>query len=445
MDYEIRDRVLIVDDDSRLAEKIQRSLEKRCKYTRTASTFSEALRELCSDQFAVVVIDWVSPDNMGPRVLKFIQEFCRNISTIVYSAHETSDADSTALGADQFVLKSSNADYLRCAVDRAAALSRERIESKRQHGAVALPDSRYLPLWNRVQELRIRQEIQTHAGTSVLVEAADKFVRHEFSKWLFSQADNGSFLHEIDAEDLGSQHESILVRLFGECSITAKKSSFTPGLLETVQGGKLLIHNVHCLSVEVLEELSKGISCRRFRRLGSDRDLDLGTDIFFTADPIAESFESLESELRTLCSSVIRIPASPAAVCDPSTWLLSLFGQENLSGAGKFNGMELLCERLGSGISWKMLKSICESSDECHGNQFPADGITRIAFFESQFIQTADGSASPWKAIADLPRFLYVCWLLSKTCGNIAEAARISGMTRAAIYAALNCRDSATG
>ena len=60
-----RGRVLIVDDDLRLAERIRGLLAKYLYYVRVAGSLAEAQDELAQDQFDVVVTDWIMPASIG--------------------------------------------------------------------------------------------------------------------------------------------------------------------------------------------------------------------------------------------------------------------------------------------------------------------------------------------------------------------------------------------
>ena len=101
-------KVLIVEDDSFLQGLMANKLEKNEFDTKTASNGEEAMTELATGKYDVVLLDLMLPDISGFDILKNLHESSRKTPVIVFS-NLSDDKDikkAMDLGAEEYLIKS---------------------------------------------------------------------------------------------------------------------------------------------------------------------------------------------------------------------------------------------------------------------------------------------------------------------------------------------------
>jgi two-component system alkaline phosphatase synthesis response regulator PhoP len=137
--------LLLVDDDERTCEAVQRLLGRMGYVVVCASNGGDALTVLRDLRFDLVILDFMMPEMDGLEVLRRLREDARtrDVKVILYSAADDSDATAEAarLGASDCVLKSGGFFAL---YDRIEQLlpSDEGAPRVRQTKAAAAPGSR---------------------------------------------------------------------------------------------------------------------------------------------------------------------------------------------------------------------------------------------------------------------------------------------------------------
>ena len=428
-----RGRVLIVDDEDRVADGLREYLAKYLLYTRTAHSVRQALEELCVDRFDVVVLDWILPDGDGRHVLEFVKSQSPETVTIVYSAHRTSDAECTAARADHFVEKSHDTSQIRNAVERGLA----------QRTYAATPVTARIPtpalprqsLW---KVLRDSLPTISSEHSQFLVMAQDHSLSRGYLRWLLQDIDGTRNIHEIDAVDLPVEADSAMRCLFGECSLSGqRRPTMTRGILDPIYPQDVLVHHAQSLSEDALRVLADAMHSGTFRRIGSDRDLDLNARVSLTTENAPEHSHQFQRGFAGVSAlQTIAIPDSPQSLHDGSVWINKLFDSSDRRRIGNSGVLQLLC-KLPTALSWPNLRALAEIVNEPRFDTADAKWMTSFPLFEAALRSTQHGELSKWKAVSDIPRLIYVSWLLNETSGNVAEAARLSGLTRPAIYAAI--------
>ena len=102
--------LLLVDDDERTCEAVQRLLGRVGYVVACASSGRDALTVLHDLRFDLVILDWMMPEMDGLEVLRRLREdaHTRDVRVILYSAaddQQTAD-EAARLGACDCVLKS---------------------------------------------------------------------------------------------------------------------------------------------------------------------------------------------------------------------------------------------------------------------------------------------------------------------------------------------------
>jgi DNA-binding response OmpR family regulator len=98
-------KILIVEDDAFLADLMQDCLKASDYDVRVAGSGEEALRELASDDFHVILLDWQLPDMDGPSILKSYRERNGNAKVVMLTGMRGRKSDGLTSGADRFLMK----------------------------------------------------------------------------------------------------------------------------------------------------------------------------------------------------------------------------------------------------------------------------------------------------------------------------------------------------
>ncbi len=424
-----RRKVLVVDDDRRLAIGLQEYFTKFLLQVRVAHSIASAQEEVRQDRFDVVVLDWILPDGNGRAVIEAIRSASPEAVVIVYSAHPTSDADCASLGADQFVLKSFDTTPVRNAVERGLSASRH----NRVDRTIIFSNPVHHDVWSAVfQSLGHDKAPTSHA----LVQGPTVDVASRFAMWLVGRRPAVIPVVQIDACSSGAEAASPS-NLFGSAQSQGSISSaWRRGLLDVSTTTHVLCRNSEHLTGECVELLLSAIRSGKFRRIGADRDLKMNTKFTFAGCYVDERSTTKGWQKFGDEESVIsfRIPESPLSIMPTEEWIKRL-PRNNLH---SLRIIGRLLESLSPKACWSVLIQVFEGlSAAPHDFPLGFDWLARASLFEARVTDSASSTVVPWRAIADFPRQLYVAWLLARTNGNVAEASRQSGLTRAAIYKVL--------
>lgn len=100
-------RVLVIEDERKVAEAIRVALEQHGHEARTASSGEDGLSLLDADRFDVVVLDLQLPGRDGMEILKTIRRGGRQIPVVILTARDTVSDRVAGLdgGADDYVVK----------------------------------------------------------------------------------------------------------------------------------------------------------------------------------------------------------------------------------------------------------------------------------------------------------------------------------------------------
>jgi two-component system alkaline phosphatase synthesis response regulator PhoP len=102
--------LLVVDDDERTCEAVQRLLGRMGYVVACASNGRDALTVLHDLRFDLVILDWMMPEMDGLEVLRRLREdaHTRDVRVILYSAADDPETaeEAARLGACDCVLKS---------------------------------------------------------------------------------------------------------------------------------------------------------------------------------------------------------------------------------------------------------------------------------------------------------------------------------------------------
>ena len=163
-------RILIAEDEARIASFVEKGLRARGLSTSVATTGDEALDLALSGDFDLLILDLGLPGKDGFEVLRALREHDRQMPVIVLTARESVRDTVAALegGADDYVTKPFRFEEL---VARIRARLRE---EKAPEQTVLRVGSAALDLIGR----RLQVDSQTHDLTAREFGLAELFFRH---------------------------------------------------------------------------------------------------------------------------------------------------------------------------------------------------------------------------------------------------------------------------
>jgi DNA-binding response OmpR family regulator len=98
-------KLLLVEDESRIARFLIRGLGRNGYEVEHVETGADALKALAQARHALVLLDLGLPDMDGLQVLEALRRANPNVPVIVLTAHATDRGRGLELGADEFLVK----------------------------------------------------------------------------------------------------------------------------------------------------------------------------------------------------------------------------------------------------------------------------------------------------------------------------------------------------
>jgi DNA-binding NtrC family response regulator len=275
-------RILIVEDERLISLSLSFMLNKRGFLVDTAATTAEAKEKLQNFRPCLVLLDLWLPDGSGLDLLKQIKTEDEQISVIVMTAN--ADADSTVkalkLGAEDFIGKPFNMEVLFNAVKRTI---------ERRHAAGE-------PLH---QVLRKKSENDKLVGTSAAMVDLFKMIKvcsETDAKTILLLGESGTgkelvaqAIHyhsaRTDAPFIEINCAAIPENLLESELFGHEKGAYTDagkrrkGVFELAEGGTLFLDEIGDMPLPMQSKVLKVIETKRFRRLGSEDDVQVDVRI----------------------------------------------------------------------------------------------------------------------------------------------------------------------
>ena len=113
-------RILVADDEEALRELLCEQLTAQGYQTVTACDGEDAIQKLQNSSFALVLLDINMPKKTGLEVLKYIREQGMSTHVIMLTGRlgYSVGSESMKLGADEFITKPFDLNYLDLAIKR---------------------------------------------------------------------------------------------------------------------------------------------------------------------------------------------------------------------------------------------------------------------------------------------------------------------------------------
>jgi two-component system response regulator HydG/two-component system response regulator AtoC len=440
-------RVLAIDDDEGTLRLLERALTALGWEVATAMSGEAGLKRYAEEHFDLVLLDLVMPGLDGFAVLERLKKQDSQATVVIMTGHASIESVVRAMkgGAQDYVDKPLDLDYLKIALDKALAsrrqsqelnLLREQLEHQGSFEGMVGVSPAMQQVYERVRRLAPGDTtvlIQGETGTGK--ELVAKAIHH------LSHRREKSFM----PINCGALPENILEsELFGH-----EKGAFTGavkqkyGLIEQAEGGTLFLDEVEAMSPAMQVKLLRALQERQVLRVGGDRPI--AVDFRLVAATGADLRGLMEREefrpdlYYRLRVALVELP--PLRQRGEDVILLAqhfarLYGQQSGRGAAHFTSEALMLLR----------------SHPWPGNVRELENVV-----EQAVVLSSDGQLCP----GDLPEYLrtaapsnerpeffdlplrqarqhferrYLEWVLERASGQVAEAARLAGLTRQHFY-----------
>jgi DNA-binding NtrC family response regulator len=273
---ELRNRILVVDDDPQILSGLEALLDEEWE-VRVASTGKEALTTFADFSPDVVLLDVQLPDFSGIDLLHQFKMYSETAAVIMMSGVGSLDrvVESMKLGAETFLQKPFDHDTLTLTlqqVSRIVATQHELMAFRR--GEAKDADADRLPGTSPpiVHLNDILAQI-ARAPSPVLIEGESGTGKGVMARLIHNRSPRARAPF-VDLNCAGLSKELLESELFGhERGAFTNATNTKPGLFEIAGEGTLFLDEIGEMELTVQARLLKAIEEKKFRRVGGIRDL----------------------------------------------------------------------------------------------------------------------------------------------------------------------------
>ena len=434
--------VLLVDDDGGILTVLSRFFEKRGWSVLRAATGERALEHYGAERPDLVLLDLELPDMNGLPVLRRLRELNEAARVIMLTGHgdiETA-VEAMRLGADNFLTKPFELDHLAAVIES----QEERIQLRHARDAAHEEVEEQVALGPSLAMQAIQERIDRMAAGdgTVLLEGETGTGKGWVARRIHDRSDRrGRPFVEVNCGGLSATF--LDSELFGH-----EKGAFTDakdrkqGLFEVADGGTIFLDEVGDLAPELQPKLLKVLENRSFRRLGGTRELQVDVRL------IAATNRDLAAQVRDgafredlyyrLNVLPLALPPLRERSHDDVAWLAERILAEltdTIHGGPSRIGDDAL--RLLVHYRWpgniREMRNVLErililaaDADEIRPGHLPAEMRDRAPL-------NGGGERGEPLTLEEVER-RHMARILERTEGNRSQAARVLGISRAALY-----------
>jgi DNA-binding NtrC family response regulator len=271
---DIKQRVLIVDDDPNIVSGLNALLEDQWE-VRTANTGRTAIVAFGEFSPDVVLLDVQLPDMSGIDLLHHFKMYSEAVAVIMMSGVGSFDRviESVKLGAETFLQKPFDYETLSVTLENASrmiATRRELVALRRSESG----DLERLPgISPAIQQLNQLLGQIAGAPSPVLIEGESGTGKGVVAKLIHNRSARARAPF-VDLNCAGLSKELLESELFGhERGAFTNAMNTKQGLFEIAGDGTLFLDEIGEMELSVQSRLLKAIEDKRFRRVGGVRDL----------------------------------------------------------------------------------------------------------------------------------------------------------------------------
>ncbi|HYI10607.1 MAG TPA: sigma-54 dependent transcriptional regulator [Thermoanaerobaculia bacterium] len=271
---ELRNRILIVDDDPQIAAGLSALLSDE-RETRIASNGREAIVAFGEFSPDIVLLDLQLPDTTGIDLLHQFKMYAESTAVIMMSGNGTLDRviESMKLGAETFLQKPFEFDVLEIVLQQVERMVASRRELMALRRAEARGGERLAGTSPAVTHLNDILGQIARAPSPVLIQGESGTGKGIMARLIHnrSQRSRAPF---VDLNCAGLSKELLESELFGhERGAFTNAMNTKPGLFEIAAEGTLFLDEIGEMELTVQARLLKALEEKRFRRVGGIRDL----------------------------------------------------------------------------------------------------------------------------------------------------------------------------
>lgn len=270
---EVRNRVLIVDDDPQIVAALTALLEDEWD-VRSAQTGREAIVSFAEFSPDFVLLDLRLPDATGIELLHQFKMYSETTPVIMMSGDGTHEAvlETMKLGAETFLQKPFDYAMLSATleqVSRMLATNRELLALRRGEANV----ERLPGVSPTIAHLNDILANIARAPSAVLIEGESGTGKGVLARLIHNRSPR-SRAPFVDLNCAGLSKELLESELFGhERGAFTNATNTKPGLFEIAGDGTLFLDEIGEMETTVQARLLKALEEKRFRRVGGIRDL----------------------------------------------------------------------------------------------------------------------------------------------------------------------------
>jgi len=453
-------RILIIDDDEMFCNFLSRTVANNGHDILCAYTLQEGLQLSSSGSFDVVFLDVKLPDGNGLKKLVEMREAPSSPEVIILTGDGTADGAELAIksGAWDYIQKPSSTSAMMLSLNRALQYREEK--AKRKPTAVLQLDG----IIGNSAKMRTCYDLVSEAAsmdTNILITGETGTGKELFAKAIHANSRRGG--KNFVVVDCAALQETLTEStLFGY-----EKGAFTganqnhEGLIKHADGGTLFLDEIGELPLSMQKSFLRVLQERRFRPLGSLRELKSDFRIISATnrnlDRMVESGQFREDLLFRLRALTIELPPlreHPGDIVEIAVYHVEHICKRNGIPAKKLSSDFL--EALVS-YSWPgNIRELVSSIERAISASFSESTLFRKHLPSSICVKLARARAGENQPIANVEnedpdqKWLklkdwrestyaklekqYLQKLMKATFGDIAQACRLSGVSRARLY-----------
>jgi two-component system, NtrC family, response regulator HydG len=269
-------KILVVDDDPNICTLLKKFLVKEGYTTLTANDGTEAIRALNSEKIDLILCDFRLPDDDGIELLKKFKDISPTTQVIIITgySHVKIAVQAIKLGAYDYVTKPLYPEEILNTIKNALAHKEEpKVVTKDQQSQyISFKDSKLSDLYDQVNLVAptdMTVLIQGETGTGKEYVANTIHNKSRRRDYPFVAVDCGALPRELAGSELFGHEKGAFTG-----AVSTKKGSFQVANL-----GTLFLDEIGNLPYEIQVMMLRVIQERKFRRIGSIKDIDVDVRI----------------------------------------------------------------------------------------------------------------------------------------------------------------------
>lgn len=310
----MRNRVLIVDDESAIRFGVRSFLETQGYDVEEASTCQGAEESFRSWKPDIALIDYLLEDGNALELLPRLKTADPAVPIVILTAHGSIDLAVRAIkeGAEQFLTKPLELPALLVVLQRLLENARNRTNQQVTNSRRARRSlDPFLGESAAIRELADQCRKLLAADSPVLILGETGSGKGILANWLHNYGPRGDEAF-VDLNCAGFSAELLESEIFGhEKGAFTGAASSKMGLLEVAHRGTVFLDEIGDMALQIQPKLLKVLEEKRFRRLGDVRDRRVDVRLIAATH---QDLRKLVSEKKFRSDLYFRVSAIPLSV-----------------------------------------------------------------------------------------------------------------------------------